>query len=184
MKPIELKVKEIIPDPESEGCYRLILEDIEEGLEVPMVISALDARPILAEINDEKGIRPHTHDIFTQFIILSGYRLQRVTIHDFRRGVFYASMLFTSENRESLELDCRPTDGIALALRTKAPVYIEEEVVKRVGMLLCNDMGRMKAPQRLKVMEEKLKRLVAEERYEEAGILRDRINTLKLDHSL
>ena len=88
---IEIKVKEVIPDPESEGCFRLILEDLEEGLELPMVISALDARPILAELEGERAFRPNTHELFGQFIFDTGFQIRRLSIHDFRKGVFYAS---------------------------------------------------------------------------------------------
>lgn len=176
---IEIKVKEITQDPESEGCFRLVLEDIEEGLELPMVISALDARPLLAELEGERSFRPNTHDLFSTFISATDYRIERMNIHDFRQGVFYATLALGSENKESIEMDCRPTDGVALALRAKSPIFVEQEVMKRVGILLSNDIGKMKIPQRIRVMEEKLQRLILEERYEEAGILRDRIRALK-----
>ena len=181
MKYIEIKVKEIVPDPESEGCYRLILEDVAEGLELPMIISTLDARPLQNELEGGRSLRPDTHELFTRFIETTGYRIRRMNIHDFRRGVFYASLFFDQGNdhKNGFEADCRPTDGVALALQAGAPMYVSEEVMKQVGLLLSNDIGKMKAPQRLRVMEEKLRRLVQEERYEEAGILRDRINALK-----
>lgn len=182
MKYIEIKVKELVPDPESEGCFRLVFEDVEGGLELPMIVSALDARPILSEMGGERNIRPLTHDIFSAFIEAAGYKLTRLNVREFRRGVFYADLVFRHEDgEESLEMDCRPSDGVALALQAGAPMYAAEEVMNRVGILLGNDMGKMKAAQRLQVMEQKLTRLVDEERYEEAGILRDRIRSLKAE---
>ena len=175
----EVKVKEIVPDPESEGCFRLVLEDVEGGLELPLVISALDARPLLAELEGTRGFRPQTHDLFQAFIDAAGYRLERFDIRDFRRGVFYGAMSFGHNEAEGFEMDCRPTDGVALALRSGAGIYVDNEVIRQVGILLDKDMGSMKVSQRIRIMEEKLQRLVGEERYEEAGILRDRINQLK-----
>ena len=183
MKYIEVKLKELIPDPESDGCFRLILEDIEEGQELPIVICEADARPLSAEIHGERNLRPSTHDLLSQFISATGYRILRMSIQDFRRGVFYASLLFQGEEKDPFEMDCRPSDGIALALRTGAPVFVSEEVMKQVGLLLSKDMGKMKLPQRIRAMEEKLQHLVHEERYEEAGILRDRIQALKTDNA-
>lgn len=183
MKYIEVKIKELIPDPESDGCFRLILEDIEEGQELPIVICEADARPLAAELQGERNLRPHTHDIFSQFIAAAGYRILRMNIQDFRRGVFYASLVFQAEEKDPFEMDCRPSDGIALAMRASAPVFVSEEVMKQVGLLLSKNMGKMKLPQRIRVMEEKLQNLVHEERYEEAGILRDRIKALKTDNT-
>ncbi|MDL2230666.1 DUF151 domain-containing protein [Alistipes sp. OttesenSCG-928-L06] len=179
MKYIEVTVKEIIQDPESDGCCRLVLEDVEGGQELPIVISSPDARPVAAQLNGERNLRPATHDLFAQFIAASGYRLDRLLIQGFRRGIFYASAVFAGENKEPLELDCRPSDGVALALRAKAPILASEEVMQQVGRLACRDMGQMKLPQRIQAMERKLQRLVQDERYEEAGILRDRIQALK-----
>ncbi|MCD8185501.1 MAG: DUF151 domain-containing protein [Rikenellaceae bacterium] len=179
---IEIQIKEIIEDPDSNGCYRLVLEDTGQRLEIPIVISPLDARPLLTLTEGEPSLRPGTHELFAQFISATGYRLHHLKIHDFQRGIYYASLIFGRDGQEIFTLDCRPTDGVALALREGAPMYIGQEVIQRVGMLLYHDMGSMKLPQRIHVMEEKLKRLVEQERYEEAGILRDRINALKQEN--
>jgi len=183
MKYIEVKIKELIPDPESDGCFRLILEDTEEGQELPIVICEADARPLSAEIHGERNLRPNTHDLFSKFITAAGYRILRMSIQDFRRGVFYASLVFQGEDKDPFEMDCRPSDGIAISLRAGAPVFVSEEVMKQVGSLLSNDMSKMKLPQRIRALEEKLQHLVHEERYEEAGILRDRIQALKTDNA-
>ena len=178
---IEVRVKEIVPDPESEGCFRLVLEDAEGGLELPIVISAPDAHPLLAELEGERSFRPQTHDLIQAFIDATGYRIERFEITDLRRGVFYGTLRFTCNETEILELDCRPSDGIALALRANARIYADEKVVKRAAVLSSGNMDILQVSRRIRIMEEKLERLVGEERYEEAGILRDRINFLKSD---
>ena len=179
MQYIEVKIKEIVPDKESEGCYRILFEDLAGGLELPVVISAQDSRPLIALLEEEFSTRPQTHDIFYRFIQTTGYRVERMNITGFDRGIFRASLFFKGADH-GFEMDCRPSDGVALAHRAEAPMFVAREVMDRVGVLLSHDFGSMKRPQQILVMEEKLNRLVAEERYEEAVILRDRIASLRM----
>ena len=175
---IRVHIKEIVPDAESERCFRMILEDSEGGLEMPVVISEADARPLIALLDQDLTVRPQTHDLLQQFIRMQGFQMSRLEIDRFEKGVFHARLYLQGEN-DRVELDCRPSDGVALALRFQAPIYVDKKVMGRVGSLLNNDIGSMKLPQRIEVMEKKLSKLALEERYEEAAILRDRINILK-----
>lgn len=178
MERIEVKIREIVPNPDSSGDFRLLLEDVADGREVPIIISGTDVRPLTEGLNGTKHFRPRTHDLFAHFLSVTHYTLRQVDIHTFRRGVFYCSLSFFHPEEGVIEIDCRPTDAIALAMRTKSPVYVSGEVIRQVGSL-NNDTDRLKLPQRLRALEEKLLRLVDEERYEEACVLRDKINTLK-----
>jgi hypothetical protein len=76
--------------------------------------------------------RPLTHDLMTMLLTALGARVERVVINDFQNGTYFARLIVVVENeiqqRKIIELDARPSDGIALATQQKAPIYVTEEV--------------------------------------------------------
>lgn len=181
MKLIQVQVKEVVQDPGSEAYFRLILEDVDKEWELSIMISTLDARALQLELDGRRNTRPQTHDIFVDFIEVAGYQIVKANIQDFRRGIYYASLVFSHPESGVFEMDCRPSDAVTLSLRTGAPIYIDIDIMKKVGKPLGDRRKGEDRAQRLLAMEAKLQCLVREERYEEAGVLRDKIRNLKAE---
>jgi bifunctional DNase/RNase len=87
----------------------------------------------IADIIDE---RPNTYDIFAQTLRSFNITLDHVTIDDYRNGTYYANLYLENENKV-LKLDCKPSDAIALSLRTKSTIYINNTLLQKYGSNIC-----------------------------------------------
>ena len=86
-----------------------------------------------------KGVieqRPNTHDIFSETMKSFNITLDHVTIDNYRDGIYYANLLLKSDEK-ILKLDVKPSDGIALALRTNSTIYINKTMLQEVGVNIC-----------------------------------------------
>lgn len=106
----------------------------EEGGErtLPIWIGAPEANAIAMEMRGEKAARPMTHDLLKQLLIGLGGELRQVAITQLRESTYLAELLVEREGR-LFELDARPSDSIALALRADAPIFVNEDLLERNG---------------------------------------------------
>lgn len=102
------------------------------GRKVPIVIGPFEAHAIALALNDETPQRPLTHDLLKNILTRLGVSLDRVVIDDIWQGTFYAKIYLLS-GEEEIEIDARPSDAIALALRFRAPIYMAEGVLEAEG---------------------------------------------------
>jgi uncharacterized protein len=104
----------------------------EDGGErtLPIWIGAPEANAIAMELKGEKPARPMTHDLLKQLLLGLGGQLQRVTITQLRENTYLAELL-VHRGDQLFEIDARPSDSIALALRTQAPIFANEELLDR-----------------------------------------------------
>ena len=120
------------------GAYALLLEEPETGIKLPIVIGNFEAQSIsMALEKDFKLTRPLTHDLFARFIEDTRYIIESVVIYKIVDGVFFSNINFT--NRligDSITLDSRTSDAVAMAIRFDAPVYTTQEVLDEAGILL------------------------------------------------
>lgn len=120
------------------GAYALLLEHEESAVKLPVVIGNFEAQSI--SLGLEKDIhppRPLTHDLFTKFVISSGYVLNSVIIYQIIDGVFFSNLNFKNTiNDEELILDARTSDAVAMAVRFEAPIYTTQQVLSEAGILL------------------------------------------------
>lgn len=100
---------------------------------VPIRIDSMQAISIAAGRSSERPERPLTHDLMTSILELLDATLERVDVTDLKDGVFYA-MLVLERSGVRFEVDARPSDAMALAVRTNAPVYVAERVVELAAM--------------------------------------------------
>ncbi|MCX7023697.1 MAG: bifunctional nuclease family protein [Spirochaetes bacterium] len=168
-------------------------------LVVPIFIGQLETQAILIGLGQVEMPRPLTHDLILSVMEKLGGRLQRIEIHDLKEGTFFARLILDHEGRE-LIIDSRPSDAMSLAVRTGCPVFIAEDIVEEAGISvnLVTDaadrgekaqggvnMGRLPfqnpesgaSEERLR-LESELTEAVAEEDYERAAVIRDRIKAL------
>ncbi|MDO9541872.1 MAG: DUF151 domain-containing protein, partial [Kiritimatiellia bacterium] len=128
--------------------------------------------------------RPLTHDLIKNLMDNLECRIKRIEICDLRDNTFYAK-LFLEWNGMETELDSRPSDAIALAMRFSAPIYVADEVMEATGVIIKDEESALqkdKEPKKeispAEALKQRLDRAVAEERYEDAAKLRDELKQL------
>jgi uncharacterized protein len=155
---------------------------------LPITIGQLEAQSIAIKLNDLEVPRPLTHDLLRTLIEEMGASLEQVTITELRDDTFYARLTLRSRTGE-LDIDCRPSDAIALALRSGTPVFVEDEVMKHSGVVFGDEDGEdaltvvqtapgephEEALSHMQLLQRRLDAAVKAERYEEAAKVRDLI---------
>jgi uncharacterized protein len=130
---VEMVVAGLTIDPVNNAPI-VILREKEGGRIVPIWIGAVEASAIAFELEEIKLARPMTHDLLRGTIESLGGRVDRVAVIDLREGTYFAVVILT-HNGKTIEIDARPSDAIALALRAKAPVLCESAVIEQAHML-------------------------------------------------
>jgi len=118
------------------GQPRALLVQVRDnyGRTVPIVIGPFEAHAIVSALNDDAPPRPMTHDLTRNILTRLGVSIDRVVIDDLWQGTFYAK-IYLLHGDEEIEIDSRPSDAIALALRFRAPIYMAESVLEAEGQL-------------------------------------------------
>lgn len=179
--------------------FVVILKGAEDERAVPIFIGAAEAQAIAIQLQGLKVPRPLTHDLLKNVLDYLECRLQRVEVCDIRDGTYYGRLIVEVDHRE-MEIDCRPSDAIALALRCDCPVFVAENVMKDAGRVMddlrpaagaeggeraivepAKGAARTpaKTPTPLEALQAKLEKAIVEERYEDAAKLRDEINRIQ-----
>lgn len=120
------------------GAYALLLEEVESSIKLPVVIGSFEAQSIsLALEKDLKPVRPLTHDLFASFIRNTNYSLEYIVIYQIIDGVFFSHIHFKNNSTgETLFLDARTSDAVAMAVRFGVSIYTTKEVLEEAGILL------------------------------------------------
>lgn len=111
----------------------IILKSEENDQAVPIWIGLLEATSIASALQNVKFDRPMTHDLFKNFSEIINIAILKVEVCDLKDSTFYARIYFESEDG-SFDMDARPSDAIALALRFDAPIYVDEKVMEKSKM--------------------------------------------------
>lgn len=112
----------------------VMLKEIDGERQVPIWIGPCEADAITIELQDVKVARPVTHDLLKNVINEMGGHVSHVLVKELNDGIFLAR-LYVDANGKELDIDCRPSDAIALAVRVKVPIFIAEEVMEEVSIL-------------------------------------------------
>ncbi|MBI4238718.1 MAG: bifunctional nuclease family protein [Deltaproteobacteria bacterium] len=126
---IEMKVTGLTIDPFT-SMPIIILKDVEEKNVLPIWIGLIEASAIATELEKIQLSRPMTHDLLRNILRSVGVEVNRVAVTDLADNTFYARIYLREDGKE-IELDARPSDAIALALRAKAPIFVEKTVVDK-----------------------------------------------------
>jgi len=124
---VEMKVYGLALDEESQVPV-LVLKDKDDKTVLPIWIGAMEAMAISLAINDVKLPRPMTHDLLLTIIGGLGGKVLAVNVISLREGTYYAEVHIEHEGKLK-RIDCRPSDGIALALRADVPISVDEIVI-------------------------------------------------------
>ncbi len=136
MDKIQLTVLGLSASPASNNAYALILKESDGNRRLPIIIGAFEAQAIALEMEGVMPPRPMTHDLMKKLIDSLGTNLDEVFINDLRDGTFYAKLIFGSAG---LEIDARPSDAIALAVRFNSDIFVKREILDETGLLPQND---------------------------------------------
>ena len=107
----------------------IILKGINSDVILPIWVGAYEANAIALEIEKIVSQRPMTHDLFRNFVLQAGYKISKITITDLKDNTFYALIEFVDNSGNILNLDARPSDAIALALRLDCAIFVEQKVI-------------------------------------------------------
>lgn len=132
MAKVEVEILGLSASTGSNGAYALILKERNGERRLPIVIGAPEAQAIAAELEGVRPTRPMTHDLLKNIIVQAGGSVSEVCIVDLRDSIFYAQI--TIEGLE-LQVDARPSDAIALAVRFEAPIYVDDSVLEEAGII-------------------------------------------------
>ena len=134
MEKVQVDILGLSTSPSSAGAYALILKETNGKRKLPIIIGAFEAQSIALELEGMKPPRPLTHDLMRNIIDLFAVSLNEVCINELRDGTFYAKLTIEGLS-ETQEVDSRPSDAIALAVRYGAPIYVGEEVLNEAGIV-------------------------------------------------
>ncbi len=125
---VEVKIGALIMDPNTNTPI-VVLKGIDTDTILPIWVGAYEANAIALEIEKIVPQRPMTHDLLRNFIVETGFRLQKITITELRDNTFYALIELIDNQENLLTLDSRPSDAIALAVRMDCAIFVEQNVL-------------------------------------------------------
>jgi bifunctional DNase/RNase len=126
---IEMRIKGLVVDPISKMPI-VVLEDIQNERMLPIWIGVFEANAIALRIENITTPRPMTHDLLKNLLDELDIKVEKIVINDMRDNTFYA-LIYCRNNDQIITIDSRPSDAIALVLRTDAPIFVEESVVDK-----------------------------------------------------
>lgn len=132
---IRLRVLGISYSQIQTGAYALILAQVDGPYRIPIIIGASEAQSIAIRLESIIPPRPMTHDLFVSFAHAFGVKLKEVFIYKFEDGIFSSEITFADQDR-TIVLDARTSDAIAIAIRTKAPIYTTKAILDETGFIL------------------------------------------------
>lgn len=193
MERVQVDILGLSTSPSSGGAYALILKEVSGPRRLPIIIGAFEAQSIALEMEGIKPPRPLTHDLLKNVMDTLGVSLNDVFINELRDGTFYAKLSLDSQ-----EIDSRPSDAIALAVRYGVPIYVSEKVMEEAAFVPENeeaekqptaapsepDQEQPKPKQsKLEQLQQQLLEAIAKEEYEKAAKIRDEIQKLQARNS-
>ncbi len=126
---VEMKVRGLALDPVS-NMPIIILRDEEEKRSLPIWVGIFEANAIALELEKISTPRPMTHDLIKNILESVEAKVEKIVVNDLRDNTFFA-LIHLRLGDEEITVDSRPSDAIALALRVGAPIFVEEDVVRR-----------------------------------------------------
>lgn len=192
MQLIKMDILGLSTSPSSGGAYALILSENGGNRRLPIIIGTFEAQAIALELESIKPPRPMTHDLLKNLVLSFNSAVKKVCINDLSEGTFYAQIIYDRDG-DQVELDARPSDAIALAIRFGAEILVAEKVLNEAGIVSeegaaeegvttskPTKSGKEKPSlSKLEQLELELQTAIETENYEKAAKVRDQIQKLK-----
>ncbi|OYX10674.1 MAG: hypothetical protein B7Z16_18225 [Algoriphagus sp. 32-45-6] len=192
-KLVELEILGLSSNHSQSGSFTLVMGEVGGSRRLPIVIGMFEAQAIAIEIEKIIPNRPMTHDLFKSFAASFQYEIEKIHISDMKEGVFYAK-IHSKSSLLSVEIDSRPSDAIAIAVRFGAPIFCAEKVMSEASIEFTEDekrepvqdskpQPRPSSPKEgslkdysLDKLNQLLEKAINNEDYEKAARIRDEIN--------
>jgi uncharacterized protein len=188
---IKLEILDLSPSQLQAGSFTLILSEVNGERRLPIIIGMFEAQAIAIEMEKIQPSRPLTHDLFKSFSKSFDFSVEEIHISDISEGVFYSKIICTDGIRQK-NIDARPSDAVAIALRFNASIYTNENVLNEAGISAADVSNQEKEPEEPKKVKvkssketnfnslEELKKMLEDairnEDYEKAAKIRDEID--------
>ncbi len=189
MQKVQCEILGLSSSPSTGGAYAILLKEISGTRRLPIIIGAFEAQAIALEIEGIKPPRPLTHDLLKQVIDNLGGTIMEIIVDELRENTFYAKIILEVSALTN-EIDSRPSDAIALAVRAQAPIYVAENVMSTAAFIPSEDAEKdipsrqyeEEVPKtkeaRIAALQDKLREAIDAEEYERAAKIRDDIQRL------
>ncbi|HUX61225.1 MAG TPA: bifunctional nuclease family protein [Ignavibacteriaceae bacterium] len=195
MQKVQCEILGLSSSPSAGGAYAILLKESDGARRLPIIIGAFEAQAIALEIEGIKPPRPLTHDLLKQVIENLGATINEVVIDELRENTFYAKIIVEISGLTN-EIDSRPSDAIALAVRTQSPIYVMESVMETAAFIPSDESEKDSFEEKEELHDEKesqlpktkeamiaslqnkLREAIESEEYERAAKLRDDIQRL------
>jgi len=133
MQKIELEIVALSHSITQSNSYAVILGEINGLRRLPIVIGGFEAQAIAVALENMHPSRPLTHDLMKNFMTAFNLQLQEVYICDLQEGIFYSKLVCHNSN-DTIEIDSRTSDALALAVRFGCPIYVYEHILDQAGL--------------------------------------------------
>ena len=198
MKKIELEIVALSHRITQTHSYAVVLGEVNGVRRLPIVIGGFEAQAIAVALEKMQPSRPLTHDLMKNFMNAFGISLHEIIICDLQEGIFYSKLVCSSEY-DTVEIDSRTSDALALAVRFGCPIYTYENILDSAGIIMEDQekTGKKKKGQEVTVedssltgkedlktmtleeLNELLNNVLESEDYIRAVAIRDEINSRK-----
>jgi uncharacterized protein len=142
MKKIELEIVALSHSITQTHSYAVVLGEVAGLRRLPIVIGGFEAQAIAVALEKMQPSRPLTHDLMKNFMTAFNIDLHEIIISDLQEGIFYSKLVCSSDN-DTIEIDSRTSDALALAVRFGCPVYTYEHILESAGIMM-EDTGTSK----------------------------------------
>ncbi|MBP6794526.1 MAG: bifunctional nuclease family protein [Saprospiraceae bacterium] len=194
MKKIELEIVTLSHSISQSHNYAVVLGEVDGSRKLPIVIGSFEAQAIAVAMEKMNPNRPLTHDLFKNALDTFDIEIKEVVINNLLDGIFYARLVCV-KNGETVEIDSRTSDAVAMAVRANCPIYTFDFILESAGVVLEESEDRSAAPASqparkerhggafnqysIEALNKMLEDVLAEEDYERAAKIRDEINKRK-----
>ena len=143
MKKIELEIVALSHSITQTHSYAVVLGEINGLRRLPIVIGGFEAQAIAVALEKMHPSRPLTHDLMKNFMTAFSIDLQEIIISDLQEGIFYSKLVCTNEHN-TVEIDSRTSDALALAVRFGCPIFTYENILESAGILMEDSATKKK----------------------------------------
>jgi bifunctional DNase/RNase len=141
MRKIELEIVALSHSITQTHSYAVVLGEVNGLRRLPIVIGGFEAQAIAVALEKMQPSRPLTHDLMKNFMNAFNIELHEVVISNLQEGIFYSKLICYS-NEETIEIDSRTSDALALAVRFGCPIFTYENILNSAGILLDDPAGK------------------------------------------
>jgi len=200
MKKVELEIAGLSYSHTQSGAYALVFNEANGNRRLPIIIGGTEAQAIAIELEGMTPSRPLTHDLFKSFAEEFEFTIQEVIIYNLIEGIFFSKLICRNKEGNSIEIDSRTSDAVAIAVRFTCPIFTYEFILNSAGIILDDDseeneeaentenLDFTSAPieisdsvsepiKSIEELEKELEEAIESEDYERASKLRDQINS-------